>query len=171
VIGGPDRGRRAAALRLARLVALVTPLALLGGAYIGQFAFGLFPCEMCWWQRYAHFTALGLALVALVLRESRAIVGLAAFAIAVSGAIGAFHAGVEYRWWQGFTACTSTAAAGDDPLAAIMNAPLVRCDTAPWDLLGVSLAGWNFLFSGAAALAIVILLLRSRETGIREMGR
>ena len=153
-----------AALRLARLVALATPLALLGGAYIGQFAFGLFPCEMCWWQRYAHFTALGLALVALFLRKSRAMLGLAAFAIGVSAVIGGYHAGVEYGWWQGFTACTSTVAASEDPLAAIMNAPLVRCDTAPWDLFGVSLAGWNFLFSGAAALAIVVLLLRSRET-------
>ena len=36
-----------------------------------------------------------------------------------------------------------------------MNAPLVRCDVAPWSLLGISLAGWNFLFSGAAALAIL----------------
>lgn len=151
------------ALKLARLVALATPLALLGGAYVGQFAFGLFPCEMCWWQRYAHFTALGLALVALFLRESRAILGLAAFAIAVSGLIGGYHAGVEYGWWQGFTACTSTVAASADPLAAIMNAPLIRCDVAPWDLLGISLAGWNFLFSGAAALAIAVLLLRSRE--------
>lgn len=151
-----------AALRLARWLALATPLALLGGAYIGQFAFGLFPCEMCWWQRYAHFTALGLAVVALFLRESRAIVGLAAFAIAVAGLIGAFHAGVEYHWWEGITACSTTAAAGGDPLAAIMNAPLVRCDTAPWDLFGVSLAGWNFLFSTAASLAIVLLLQRSR---------
>ena len=28
-----------------------------------------------------------------------------------------------------------------------MNAPLVRCDVAPWSLWGISLAGWNFLFS------------------------
>lgn len=37
------------AWRRARALALVTPLALLGGAYVSQYGFGLFPCEMCWW--------------------------------------------------------------------------------------------------------------------------
>lgn len=152
----------AEALRLARVVALVTPAALLGGAYIGQYAFGLPPCEMCWWQRYAHFAALALALAAFVV-PVRAMVALAGLAIAVAGLIGAFHAGVEYHWWQGLTACSTAAAAGGNPLDAIMNAPIVRCDTAPWSLVGISLAGWNFLFSGAAALAIAFLLLRRPE--------
>jgi disulfide bond formation protein DsbB len=152
------------ALRLARIVALAMPLALLGGAYLGQYGFGLYPCEMCWWQRYAHFAALGLAVVALLLPRGRWLVALAALAIAVSAAIGAFHAGVEYHWWQGLTACSTTAASGGDPLAAIMNAPLIRCDQAQWQLFGISLAGWNFLFSGAAALAIALLLRRAGDT-------
>ena len=82
-------------------------------------------------------------------------------AIALSAAIGLFHAGVEYHWWQGFTDCTSYAAKGGDPLDAIMNAPLIRCDAAQWTLLGVSLAGFNFLFSGTAAVAIFALLART----------
>lgn len=149
-------------LRLARVLALATPLALLGGAYVGEFAFGLYPCEMCWWQRYAHFAALGFAALALVVR-GRFFVGLAAVAIAVSAAIGLYHAGVEYQWWPGLTACTSTASAGGDPLEAIMNAPLVRCDVPQWTLWNVSLAGWNFLFSAAAAIAIAFLLARGRK--------
>jgi disulfide bond formation protein DsbB len=146
---------------MARALALATPLLLLGGAYLGEYAFGLFPCEMCWWQRYAHFAALALAILAFVVPRSRAFVALAALAIAVSALIGAYHAGVEYQWWEGLTACTSTVTGkGGNPLDAIMNAPLVRCDVPQWTLFGVSLAGWNFLFSGAAALAIVFLLLR-----------
>lgn len=156
---GAAKAGRGEALKLARAVALVAPLALLGGAYLGQYAFGLFPCEMCWWQRYAHFAALAFALAAFV-APARVPVALAGVAIAVSGLIGGFHAGVEYGWWEGMTACSTAVATGDDPLAAIMNAPLVRCDTAPWDLFGISLAGWNFLFSGAAALAIALLLRR-----------
>jgi disulfide bond formation protein DsbB len=155
------------ALRLARGIALATPLTLLGGAYLGQYVFGLFPCEMCWWQRYAHFAALALGVLAFAAPAGkRTFVWLAALAIAVAGLIGGFHAGVEYHWWEGITACsTSVTAKGGDPLEAIMNAPLVRCDTAPWDLAGISLAGWNFLFSGTAALAIVLLLTRrSRGT-------
>ena len=151
---------RSDALRLARLIALAIPALLLAGAYIGQYGFGLYPCEMCWWQRYPHFLAFAFALAAFVFPPRRLLVTLAALAIAVSGVIGAFHAGVEYGWWEGVTACATVAAAGGDPLEAIMNAPLVRCDVAPWSLFGVSLAGWNFLFSAAAAFAIALLLRR-----------
>ena len=157
---------RADALGRARAVALLTPLALLGGAYLSQYGFGLVPCEMCWWQRYAHFAALVLALIALLMPRNALLVALAGLAILSAGAIGAFHAGVEYGWWKGLTACSSSAlAAGGDPLDAIMNAPLVRCDTAPWALLGISLAGWNFLISTAAALAVFRLLARSARPG------
>lgn len=136
-------------------------MALLGGAYLSQYGFGLYPCEMCWWQRYAHFAALPFAALAfLAPRLARPATALAGLAIGTSAAIGAFHAGVEYHWWQGFTECTSYAARGGDPLDAIMNAPLIRCDAAQWTLLGISLAGFNFLFSGAAAAAIFALLAR-----------
>jgi disulfide bond formation protein DsbB len=148
--------------RIARKLALAVPLALLAGAYVSQYGFGLYPCEMCWWQRYPHFAALAFALLSYAAPMQRAFLALAALAIAVSGAIGAFHAGVEYGWWEGLTACTAPAAGGaaGDPLKAILEAPLVRCDVAPWSLFGVSLAGWNFLFSLAGTLAIVLLLTR-----------
>lgn len=162
MLAGPDR-----ALRPAQALALAVPAALLGGAYIGQYVFGLYPCEMCWWQRYPHFAALALALIALAAPHRRLWLGAAALALLVSGAIGAFHAGVEYGWWQGITPCASTAAAGGDPLDAIMNAPLVRCDQAPWTLAGISLAGFNFLISTAAGLAILGVLAR---TGARDHG-
>jgi len=152
-----------AMLTRARWAALVVPAALLGGAYVSQYVFGLFPCEMCWWQRYAHFAALGFAALAFGLPRQRAPIVLAALAIGVSALIGGFHAGVEYHWWEGVTHCASTAASGgDDPLAAIMNAPLIRCDVAQWTLLGVSLAGFNFLLSGAGAVTVLHFLRRAR---------
>jgi disulfide bond formation protein DsbB len=150
-------------LRAARWLALLTPAVLLAGAYVSQYGFGLPPCEMCWWQRYAHFVALLLALLAFVLPK-RALVALAGVAIAVAGLVGGFHAGVEYGWWHGVTACTASAfQGGGDPLAAILAAPVIRCDVAPWSLFGISLAGWNFLFSIASALAIAILLSQRRS--------
>lgn len=144
----------------ARLLALAVPLGLLGGAYVSQYGFGLFPCEMCWWQRYPHFAALALATLGLVQPRQRLWPLLAGLAILVSGLIGAFHAGVEYHWWQGITGCATTAQAGGDPLAAILDAPIVRCDVPAWTLLGISLAGFNFLISTAGAMAIFALLRR-----------
>lgn len=152
-------------LRAAYLAALAVPAALILAVYVAQYGFGLAPCDMCWWQRYPHFAAIALAIAALAARGTRlgaALVMLAALAIGVSGAIGAFHAGVEYGWWEGPTACSSTSL-GNDPLASIMNAPLIRCDTPAWTLFGVSLAGFNFLISTSSALLILALLGRQNE--------
>jgi len=149
--------------RKAQTLAILIPATLLGGAYISQYGFGLFPCEMCWWQRYPHFAALALGLVSLAIEPRRLWIALAGLAVIVSGLIGGFHAGVEYDWWEGLTRCATTVDAGGDAMDAILNAPLVRCDAAPWDLFGISLAGWNFLISTLGGLAIWILLGRKEQ--------
>ena len=155
--------------RFAAWLAFLLPASLLGGALISQYVFGLYPCEMCYWQRWPHWAALvlgGIAVLAVKRVEGLgvAMASLAAIAIAVSGLIGGFHAGVEYGWWDGITGCSSAVdLSGGDPLAAIMNADLVRCDVAPWSLFGISLAGWNFLFSSAGALIVFALLAKSRR--------
>jgi disulfide bond formation protein DsbB len=113
---------------------------------------------MCWWQRYPHFLAIALGLVSTFAAPKRVWIGLAGVAILISGLIGAYHAGVEYKWWEGITTCSSTAAGLS--LDDILNAPLIRCDEAQWRLFGISLAGFNFLFSTVGALAIFILLGR-----------
>lgn len=154
----------------ARLIALLLPLALMAGALGSQFIGGLYPCEMCHWQRWPHYAAIVLAALAFVVPAAsvqRLLVLLAAIAIGVSGAIGVFHAGVEYHWWQGFTECTSTMhGSGGTPaemLARIMNAPVVRCDVPQWSLFGISLAGFNALFSLAGA-ATIFWLMRKRSS-------
>lgn len=150
---------------LARVLALLIPAALLGGALVSQHGFGLFPCEMCYWQRWPHEAAIGFSIVALLLGRRAAaapLVALAAIAILISGGIGAFHAGVEYGWWEGFTTCSSTA--GSATLESIMNAPLIRCDQAQWTLAGISLAGFNAIFSiGGGLLVLWLLAGRGRK--------
>ena len=148
-------------LQKARALALLIPAALLAGAWGFQLIGHLYPCEMCHWQRWPHYAALPIALLAFVPgMPQRPLVALAAIAIAVSGAIGVAHAGVEYHWWQGFTPCTSTFSSGGDTLSAIMNAPVVRCDAPQWTFAGISLAGFNAIVSLGGALAILILLTR-----------
>ncbi|MEH3045652.1 disulfide bond formation protein B [Sphingomonas adhaesiva] len=150
-------------LRTARLLALLIPGALLAGAWAFQLIGHLYPCEMCHWQRWPHYGALAFAALAFVIggpRGKATLVAGAAALVAVSGLIGVFHAGVEYHWWQGITACTQTVSTAglspDQALKDLLAAPIVRCDAAQWTLLGVSLAGWNAVVSliGAALIAI-----------------
>jgi disulfide bond formation protein DsbB len=151
-------------LSLARLVAILLPVALLGGAIGSQYLGGLIPCEMCMWQRWPHLAAIFAALAAILLRKnppaSATFTALAALAILTSGGIGAFHAGVEYKWWEGFTTCSALHSDGGSLLEAIMKAPIIRCDQPQWTLMGISLAGFNAIFSVLGAIVIFLFLRR-----------
>ena len=152
----------------ARALALAGPAALLAGALGSQYLGGLFPCEMCHWQRWPHYAALVVALAALAAGRrpaARPLVILAAVLILASGAIGLFHAGVEYGWWKGLTRCSALAAGGSsaDMLREIMATPMIRCDAAQWTLFGVSLAGFNAIFSAAIGSAVLLLARKPRR--------
>ncbi len=151
-----------ASLTRANIIALAVPAALMAGALGSQYIGGLYPCEMCHWQRWPHEAAIGLAILAFFLNPpTRTIlIALAAVAVLISGGIGVFHAGVEYRWWEGLTTCSNTATGGG--LADIMNAPMIRCDVPQWTLAGLSLAGFNALFSFAGGVAILAMLRSAR---------
>lgn len=133
---------------VAARIVLTGGTALLGGALAFEHIGGLVPCEMCMWQRWALGTALVLTTLGLALR-ARWLIGLGALAVLAGAAIAAFHAGVEQKWWEGITACAASPIGGStaDVIGAVLIAPIVRCDAIPWSMLGVSMAGWNFLIS------------------------
>ena len=151
------------ALALGALSALLI-LAVLGFQYLG----GVWPCEMCQWQRWPHFAAaaVGLGGGALLLmgaidrRAAPWIAGLSALLIAVSGAIGVYHAGVEWKIWAGPSECTGPAFQLNGPLD--LNAVGPRCDVAAWRLFGISLAGYNAIVSLSIAAVAGFLLTRKK---------
>jgi disulfide bond formation protein DsbB len=154
---------------VARLIALLLPLALLGGALGSQYLGGLHPCEMCYWQRWPHGVAIVLAALAFTgaaeSPRARVLTVLAALAIAVSGAIGVYHAGVEAKIFRGFTECSALTRTGStaEMLKQITHAPLIRCDEVQFRFLGISMAGWNAILSlGGAALIVILGLKRER---------
>jgi len=83
-----------------------------------------------------------------------------ALLFAGSAAFGAWHAGVEWGFWQGPAGCTGVASqrAADmgDFLKQIEATRLVRCDEVSLRIFGLSLAGWNAVISvGLSALAAI----------------
>ncbi|MGH6872703.1 MAG: disulfide bond formation protein B [Rhizomicrobium sp.] len=139
-------------------LALALILGALGFQYIGHYP----PCEMCMWQRYPHIAAsfvgiVGGGLVATGRLDKRFGAPLAVLTIilvALSGAIAVYHAGVEWKWWKGPSACTGGPYSGPMDL----NQHVVLCDIAAWRLMGLSLAGYNAIISlGAAALGAIAL--------------
>ena len=146
----------------ARLLALLLPLGLLGGALGSQYIGGLHPCELCYWQRWPHAAAILLAALAFTApaasSRSRTLTLLAAASIVISGAIGVYHAGVEVGIFEGITTCSTTRGM---TLQDIVSAPLVRCDQVQWSLFGISMAGWNAILSLGGATLIATLALKA----------
>ncbi len=132
------------------LLAALGSAAMLLSAWGFQYLGGLAPCKMCIWQRYPHAAAAVIGVVALAVPKLRILPALGALAALTTAAIGLFHAGVERGWWEGPSTCTSGDIGGLTPqqlMDQILAAPLVRCDEIPWELFGVSMAGWNALVS------------------------
>lgn len=146
------------------LTAAAGSFAMLMGAFAFQYLGGLIPCVLCLYQRWPH--ALAVLAGVLGLRfEGRIWPILGALAAATTAGIGLFHAGVEQGWWEGLATCTVNTMAGLDS-ADLLNmdtkvgAP-VRCDAIPWQMLGVSMAGWNAIIS--AGLTLVWLAAARRK--------
>lgn len=143
---------------LAFVVGLLSILAALASQVIG----GLVPCELCLEQRWPYYYGLPL-LLAVLLTWNRLPLTVWYVAMAIVTAIflwgtymGAFHAGVEWGFWPGPTACTGVGEAMDFNSLNNMT-PVIGCDVVQFRLAGISLAGFNALIS----LAIVGLLLVS----------
>jgi len=145
---------------VAALMVFAGSTATILGAWYFQYVLGLAPCPLCLEERLPYYIVIALSLllvIAAIVRAPRAfiIVGFLAIIAAMlcSAALGAYHAGVEWRWWSGPTECSG-------PMSDFTTKPLldqlrtvriVRCDEAAWRFLGLSLAGYNVLISLALA--------------------
>ncbi len=129
----------------------------------------LAPCKLCLWQRRPHASVIVLAAIGFFAPLSdtmrRVLLALCALAFAITAGIGFYHAGVEYGLLQGPSSCTGLATGNsvEELRRNLMNAPVVRCDETPWALFGISLAGYNFLASGAAAVFTAMAALRREK--------
>ncbi len=146
-------------LRHAALLVLAGSALLLLGAYGFEYIGGLKPCVLCLYQRVPHALAIVAALAVLLVLPrydlARALLGGAALVLAGGAALAFFHVGVEQGWWPGLSFCGGTGAGVPGSIeeleALSKGAKLVRCDRAAWSLLGISMAGYNALFSLALA--------------------
>ena len=147
------------------LTVTLIAVATLGGALIFQYVFGILPCELCLEQRYAYYFVI-LFGAALAIAASRGLAAnwvaaglvLLALVTTANAGLGAYHAGVDWGFWQGPTACTGTLPElgnAGSLLQQLDKVKVIRCDEVQWRFLGLSLAGYNVLISLLmAALAL-----------------
>lgn len=147
-------------------LALMASVFMLAGAYGFEYIGGLFPCDLCWPQRYAHMAVIVFASFAFYFRKSDRVKWLrfkllTLFSYAISAGYSGYHAGVEQKWWEGPDSCTLTTDTSEMSAEAffeqLQGAAIIRCDEIPWEMFGISMAGYNFLIS----LTLTIMLILS----------
>jgi disulfide bond formation protein DsbB len=156
---------------LALLLATAAILAALGFEYIGGYS----PCPLCLEQRTAYYVGIPLAFLGLVLlaagRDGVAALAflLLALGFLYNAGLGVYHAGAEWKFWQGPQSCGGTLAplssgSGSGVLAELGRTRVLRCDEAPWRFAGLSFAGWNVVIS-------VILLFAGLQAAFAARAR
>jgi disulfide bond formation protein DsbB len=150
-----DRWRRNPTAAAPLAVFVLSGATILGAWYF-QYVLKLPPCPLCLEERLPYHIVIPLSLLmvtAAMVRAPRAllVVGLVAMiaVMLVSAALGAYHAGVEWRWWPGPTDCSGPISdlSTTSLLDQLQSIHVVRCDEAAWRFLGLSLAGYNVLIS------------------------
>ncbi|WP_249127683.1 disulfide bond formation protein B [Bradyrhizobium lablabi] len=146
---------------MAALAITLVAAATLAGAWFFQLVLDIRPCPLCLEQRYAYYLAVPLgALTAFAAaRHAPRHLLMAAFAILLIAALanaylGGYHAGVEWKFWQGPTDCSGPVldlSKAGNLLQQLDTVKVIRCDEVQWRFLGLSLAGYNVLISLAMA--------------------
>lgn len=131
-----------------------TILTALGFQYIGHFL----PCKLCLDERIAYYICIPLLALCFLLSYMQAPSALIRFIFILIFALtfynfclSIYHAGAEYKFWQGPNDCSTSNLIINNNAATLLsnlnNSRPVSCSDAPFYFLGLSMAGMNAIVS------------------------
>jgi len=147
--------RPSVALALLLTVAMAAViLSALGFQYVG----GYIPCALCLLQRWPYYVGVPIAALAVVSSAlglppmvTRTLFALAAVAMLIGAGLGVYHAGVEWKFWEGPASCSTSVNAVTQNAGNLLDDLNTQhgpsCTDATLRVLGLSFAGWNVLCS------------------------
>lgn len=136
----------------------------ISGALVSQYFFNMHPCELCIYQRIPFFLIMFFSLIAVIKPSLKACLIttiIAIHALIINSGIAFYHVGVEKNWW------VNEGCAGDFDmtsqealLKSLLEAPIVKCADIQFELFGISMAGYNFLYCLGLAIALIFLTIK-----------
>ncbi len=139
------------------LISIMVAAALaLCGAYIGEHVFGLKPCILCLYQRIPYFMVIAIALIGYFFKQnnlSRTIIYFSSLVFLLGALLALFHVGVERGWINEPSTCTTNIEEVYGSISALKTAVyssagnMPSCKEVQFVFLGMSMAGWNFIYS------------------------
>lgn len=139
----------------------------LSAALISQYGFGMHPCYLCLWQRVPYAVVILLSVLGVVATKQMGVqygafnILLCGVAFLINSGIAFFHVGVEQQWWSsGCSVPDLSTLSAEEMIIAIQTAPTVSCSDIPFELFGISMAGYNVLI--CLALGVYCLIVAKR---------
>jgi disulfide bond formation protein DsbB len=163
-------------LSAAAIIAIVGVVTMAAVYYV-QYVMLLAPCPLCLEQRMAFYVSVPLAALLWLGASHGAskkvlflgFLVIAGFMLWNTG-LAAYHAGVEWKFWQGPTDCSGNIdkiGTVGNMLNQLQRISLVRCDEAAIRILGISLSGYDALVSLFLA---VVAAWGAKSAGARPAG-
>ena len=145
---------------------IISSLMLLSAFYLEYFHSAL-PCDLCITQRWFHGAIIGYSFIIILiinktLISNNLLVLVGAILWLSSSLAGLYHFGIEMNFWTGPDGCSSNIDFSKDTLTYLLNKSPIKCDEVMFEILGLSLAGWNALASFFIFLLAIILLFNER---------
>ena len=157
---------------LIALTILAAAAATIGAALAFEHVGGYEPCALCLKERGPYYATILLALAAILAawRRPNRFLATGFFAVIIvvmlyGAGLGVYHAGVEWRLWEGPATCTGGAAAPATVGAMLESLQAGNigpsCTEAVWRFLGLSFAGWNAIIAAGLALLAGLGVMRA----------
>lgn len=132
----------------------VVILSALGFEHIGHYV----PCALCLMQRWPYYIGIPIGVLAVLSAAmnappaiTRSLLLLAGLSMIIGAGMGVYHAGAEWKFWEGPSTCATSVDAitknASDLLADMNTQHGPSCTDASLRVLGLSFAGWNVITS------------------------
>lgn len=139
--------------------------AILGALWL-EFVEGYLPCELCYKGRLPHYLGIPALLLIFIMATKKVrhvfleICIVAAIIFYICGfIISVYHAGVEWKMWEGPTSCGGVNIISGSNVQSLLenikSTKMVLCTEPALKVFGLSLAGYNAII----CLVIVTILL------------
>lgn len=131
----------------------------LAGAWFAQKFLGIQPCALCMYQRYIYWAIVPITGLGFLLNSPslhRFALGIVCLLLLAELGVALYQVAVELHWMPLPAVCKAPSLAGQtiaELKQQLMAQPHVSCDQVQWKLFGISMAGYNSLYS------LVLLLL------------
>lgn len=152
--------------RFTLVIIILICVGSLGAAYIGEQFFDLKPCVLCLYQRYAYMAILVIAFVGACLPQPRQQISMifaSAVLFFVNFGIATYQVLVEKKILtlpgvcKGIDIDTLNQTFAQFKNSLSQAGTHIPCDIVAWDLFGISMAGYNALFTLLSALVCLTL--------------